>query len=275
MPEFITEKITSRQNQLVTRIAKLSDKKHRDAENLFRIDGIKLFLEAVKSSIDIEYVFISESVSDRLLSELSNQLSSISGAVIVVSDSVFSKLTDEKAPQGIVAAARKFKVEPETSPISENYRALLLSSIRDPGNLGTIIRTAYAIGVDRVYMSKDCADIYSPKVIRAAMGTIFRQKLTVTSDEFGLVKRLSEEGCMVLAAAMSDDAMKLGSLKFPDKVCIAVGNEGHGLSEDLIAACAGKVIIPMNPECESLNAAGAAAILIYEMCRERLIGGNN
>ena len=254
------EKITSRQNPLVVRLSKLSDKKARDAEGLFRLDGVKLFSEANKSGLSLEYVFATP--------EMLEKIGETSAEVFEVTGEVLSKLTDEKAPQGIVAFAKKFPTLLLPEELSVNFRALLLSSIRDPGNLGTIVRTAYAFGIDRLILSPDCADIYSPKTIRAAMGTIFRQPITI-SDEFAALEALRDSGCEVFAAALRDDAKKLGSFTLPDKVCFAVGNEGHGLSDGFIDACRNTVIIPMTEDCESLNAAGAAGILAWEMRKTR------
>ena len=253
------EKITSRQNPLIIRLSKLSDKKARDAEGLFRLDGVKLFVEAKKSSLDFEYIFAT--------ADLIGMADSMDAKVFEVTDEVLAKLTDEKAPQGIVAFARKFPT-PGLPTLPEKFRALLLSSIRDPGNLGTIVRTAYAFGIDRLIISPDCADIYSPKVIRAAMGTIFRQPITI-ADEIEALGLLKSSGCTVFAAALRDNAMRLGDFGLPDKVCFAVGNEGHGLSEEFIDACGNTVIIPMVDGCESLNAAGAAGILAWEMRKTR------
>ncbi|MBQ8551831.1 MAG: RNA methyltransferase [Clostridia bacterium] len=267
MASFSKDIITSRQNGLVTRMAKLSDKKYRDAEGLFRIDGVKLYSEAIKSGISMEYTFISESKQEKITYVLADELEAADGTVVFVSDEVLSKLTDETAPQGIVAVGRKFAVHEADVPAEDKFRALYLSSIRDPGNLGTMIRTAYAFGVDRVYISDDCADVYSPKTVRAAMGTIFRQRLARVNDEIAFAKRMESAGCTIYAAALRRDAKKLGSFDMPEKVCFAVGNEGHGLSDEFIDTCTGTVFIPMAEGCESLNAAAAANVLIWEMCR--------
>lgn len=250
------EKITSRQNPLIVRLSKLSDKKARDAEGLFRLDGVKLFSEAKKSGLSLEYVFATPGTHDKIGETFAR--------VFEVTGEVLSKLTDEKAPQGIVAFAKKFPTLPLPGELNGNFRALLLSSVRDPGNLGTIVRTAYAFGIDRLILSPDCADIYSPKTIRAAMGTIFRQPITI-ADEFEALDSLRSSGCEVYAAALRENAKRLGGFKLPDKVCFAVGNEGHGLSDEFIEACRNTVIIPMTEDCESLNAAGAAGILAWEM----------
>ena len=254
------EKITSRQNPLIVRLSKLSDKKARDNEGLFRLGGVKLLDEAKKSRITLRYIFA--------LPEMTGRIGDTDAVVYEVTEDVLMKLTDEKAPQGIVAFAAKFPTLPLPSELPESFRALLLSSIRDPGNLGTMIRTAYAFGIDRIFISRDSADIYSPKVIRAAMGTIFRQAITI-SDELDTVESLKKAGCAVYAAALRPDAKEVGSFALPERVCFAVGNEGHGLSDELISAATGTAIIPMIDGCESLNAAGAAGILSWEMRKTR------
>ncbi len=266
MASFSNDTITSRQNPLITRMAKLSDKKHRDAEGLFRIDGVKLYAEAIKSGIKTEYTFIAASRRDKLTAELDAELRQADGSVIFVSDEVLSKLTDEAAPQGIVAFAKKFDLAPADVP-GGKFRSLYLSQLRDPGNLGTVIRTAYAFGVDRVYISADSADIYSPKVIRAAMGTVFRQSVSVVSDELRFSVMMKECGCTLYSAALRRDAKKLGAFDIPECTCFAIGNEGHGLSDEFIDSCSGTVFIPMAEGCESLNAASAATAIIWEMQR--------
>ncbi len=272
MAEFSPDKITGRQNPLVTRLSKLSDKKYRDIEGLFRIDGVKLFEEAITSGVKTEYIFIASSKRDKIVGEFQNELSRAGGKIIEVSDEVLSKLTDESAPQGIVAFAKKFDTAPMNVPDAPTFRAVYLSSVRDPGNLGTMIRSALAFGVDRVFVSADCADIYSPKTVRASMGSVFKQSICVVKNDTELVDCLARANCPLYAAALRRDAMQLGGFTLPEKVCFAVGNEGHGLSDEFINMCTGTVFIPMTDGCESLNAAMAASVIMWEMQRERLVG---
>lgn len=271
MDNFISERITGNQNKLISRLAKLSDKKYRDSEGLFRLDGEKLFAEAVRSNIEFEYVFISESRLAKADDRMKELFSSVGTRIILIPDCLLPRLTDEKAPQGVIGFAKKFPTVSINEIPDNRFSGILLSSIRDPGNLGTIIRTAYAFGIDRVYVSRDCADIYSPKTIRAGMGSVFRQKISVADSETELIRFLKENNVTTFASALRKDAEKVGGIKLPDRVCIAVGNEGHGLSEEVVSACGRTLTIPMNPQCESLNAAGAAAVLIWEMSRERLL----
>ena len=270
MASFSPDIITSRNNPLVTRMAKLSDKKYRDVEGLFRLDGVKLFSEAVSSGVETEYIFIAESKRERLTKELSAELEAAAGTVIFVSDEVLEKLTDESAPQGIVTVAHKFTLGEAIIPEDGDLRSIYLSSIRDPGNLGTMIRTAYAFGVERVFISSDCADIYSPKTVRASMGTVFRQPISLTRDELAFASHLRERKCELYAAALRRDAKKLGTFDMPGRVCFAIGNEGHGLSAEFIENCSAAVFIPMTEGCESLNAAMAATVIMWEMQRGKL-----
>ena len=256
-------KITSRQNPLIVRLSKLSDRKHRDAEGLFRLDGVKLTAEALMNGITPEYVFVTE---DMLAS---GKLGGIpDDRLYTVTDEVLAKLTDEKAPQGVIAFVRTDAAKnitfTDSADCAKDHRTLLLSSIRDPGNVGTIIRSACAMGLDRVYISADCADIFSPKTLRASMGMALRQKITIVGSDIKLVEALRRGGTEVYAAALRDGSARLGEFRLPEKVCFVIGNEGHGLSDELIDACGGTVIIPMAPGCESLNAAMAAGIIAWE-----------
>ena len=260
MPQ-ITEKITSRKNALITQMSKLGERKQRDEVGLFRIDGKKLFAEAKNNGVRIEYVFATREIIDSMGAQLDG-----CRQVYEVTPDVLFKLTDEKSPEGIVAVAKKLPPRPEP-PSAESFRALLLSSIRDPGNVGTIIRSARALGLDRIYLSSDCADVYSPKTLRATMGMLFSQPFEIVGDELALIDRLRGSGCTVYATALGRDAMRLGEFRLPRSTCFVVGNEGHGLSEELISACDGCVIIPMAEGCESLNAAAAATILAWEIRR--------
>lgn len=141
---------------------------------------------------------------------------------------------------------------------------MLVEDIRDPGNLGTIMRTAAALGVDRLILIGDCADIYSSKTIRGSMGAAFRLNTLRCRDGAALVGALRAAGRRVFAAALRDDAVRLDDANLTSDDCVVIGNEGHGLSDAVIAASDGCVIIPMSAGSESLNAATAATIFMWE-----------
>lgn len=143
--------------------------------------------------------------------------------------------------------------------------ALVLENVQDPGNVGTVIRTANALGIDAVILCGDCADRYHPKTVRATMGAVFRQKVhAMETADLGAF--LSDMGLPLYGAALSDTARDLRTLPLKHSA-VAVGSEGRGLSAELLAQCAGEIIIPMRPESESLNAAVAAAIAMWEIVR--------
>ena len=270
------EVIRSRQNRLVKLVCSLERKKTREEEGLFRFDGIKLCREAIQKGIVPEYIFVAESKADDICERIG------CADVTVVSDEVFEKMSTERSPEGVITVAkmlaslhRKVTVGGDgkfSSFPDECERVFLLESVRDPGNLGTIIRTAASLGIDRLVLSSDCADIYNPKTIRAAMGALFMLKTDTVEDErtAEYIKMLRKNcGRRVLGAALREDAVSLlESTLLPNDVFV-IGNEGHGLSDEVIDACDGCVIIPMTEGCESLNAAMAAGILMWETVRNR------
>lgn len=270
------EVIRSRQNRLVKLVCSLERKKAREEEGLFRFDGIKLCREAMQKGIVPEYIFVCESKADGICERIG------SSEVVVVSDDVFEKMSTERSPEGVITVAkmlaslhRKVTVGGDgkfSSFPDECERVFLLESVRDPGNLGTIIRTAASLGIDRLVLSSDCADIYNPKTIRAAMGALFMLKTDTVEDEktAEYIKALRKNcGRRIFGAALREDAKSLlESSLLPNDVFV-IGNEGHGLSAEVIDACDGCVIIPMRDGCESLNAAMAAGILMWETVRNR------
>ncbi len=265
------EIITSRQNPTVKRICALLEKKNRRAEGLFRFDGIKLFEEALAVGLKLSYVVLSEGAS----AEISARVWRVAEeglldkrAILTVSEGVFEKISEERSPEGIVTVAALPKdkhreaCQGDIAPVGE--RILVAESLRDPGNLGTVIRSCAALGIDRLVLSSDCADLYNPKTVRAAMGGLFRLSIDMVEALPEYIGALRASGRRVYAAALRSDACEIGGITLQRGDCFVIGNEGHGLSEAVIDACDGCAIIPMRAGCESLNAAAAAAICIWE-----------
>ena len=261
--------ISSKNNALVVRLAKLKDKKYRKAEGLFRFDGIKLFYEAANYDAPIEYVLVSESAKDKYCFEVEKNCNCTK--LYIVSDDAFLKLTDEQAPEGIVTVCSNLNAitsENDLDALAEeikNKRVLMLESVRDAGNMGTIIRSARAFGIDTLVISSDCADLYNSKTIRAAMGGIFAQRIVVVESVADAVGVMRKMGARVFAAALNRDAKKLGEIDLCRGDAILIGNEGHGLSKESIDACNECVYIPMESDSESLNASIAASICMWEL----------
>lgn len=275
--------ITSRQNAQVSLACKLGEKKHRQSEKLFRFDGIKLFCEAVKRGVEPVFVLVDESQKAALDAKARSLyglgFADVSCRILHLSHDLFVKISDENAPEGIICVAKyidKFHkiatIDSRTPDLMrilspESGSVLLCESLRDPGNVGTVIRTAYAFGIDWLILSADCADLYNPKVLRGAMGTLFSQRILRVDDLAGAVELMRGQGRRVYAAALDEHAMQLGSFAFGKADSAVIGNEGHGLSEAVLKACDASVYIPMAGDAESLNASVAASVLMWEMCR--------
>ncbi len=267
------ENITSRQNALLVETGKLSDRKHRVRQGQFRFDGIKLAAEALKNDVELSAVLLRQTEAERVVDRIffmSGKTFSCQTRVVCVADLVFDRLSEENAPEGVICVARMqtekhclWSKGDEIPPVDE--RIMLLESIRDPSNLGAIIRSAAAFSVDRLILSADCADIYHAKTVRASMGTLFSQRIDRTDDMTAMISALRASGRRVFAAALNERASRLGSFAVKTGDCAVIGNEGHGLCEQTIAACGNTVYIPMTERAESLNASLAAAILMWEL----------
>ena len=269
---FAKEIITSRQNPTVVKLCALLDKKERRKTRLFRIDGHKLVSEAIDCGAHIDLVAICSEKADRLL-----PLAEKSGAkTVLLSPEVFSKITEEKAPDGIIAVVKyidEIHKELSLSEIPElassDKRIMAFESLRDPGNLGTVIRSASAFGVDTLLLSADCADIYNPKTLRGAMGAIFSREILFCDDLPAALARFSCEGRRVLAAILDSEAVSVEKSALTERDIVLIGNEGHGLSRAAVDASDLSVILPINTGkgVESLNAATAASVFMWEQRR--------
>ena len=239
--------ITSRSNVQIKKIRKLlSSAKERKVSGLFVTEGMRLTGEVPEKLLDSVYISAG----------LKADVSRFKNAETVDRD-VFEGISDTVNPQGILAVVR----QPEWNvSYSGNGRVLLLDGIRDPGNLGTIIRTAEAAGVDAVFMSPDCVDLYNPKVIRSTMGSIFRVPV-VTADLINTIVRLKDAGRKVYGTSLS--AAKSYREADLSAAAIVIGSEANGISDAVAGAVDENIMIPMAGQVESLNAAVSAAVLMF------------
>lgn len=256
---FRGDVIRSNQNPSVVRFSKLRDAKHRRSEGLFLCEGIKLAHEALRCGI-VRYLLVREDMLS--LCEETIALPD-SAELVVLAEGPFSKISTENAPQGVIAVCGCDIVREYETPCGT---AFMCSSIRDPGNLGTIIRTAAAFGYDSVLLH-DCADVYNSKTVRASMGGIFRTRLISLDDPFAAISDLQRGGRRVFAAALEKDSRVLGDFEICASDVFIVGNEGHGLDPAVIAACDSSVVIPMFSGVDSLNAALASCVILWEQRR--------
>ena len=253
---FNTEVIISKSNSTIVKIGKLIDKKYRKLEKMFLCDGIKLLEEAVAFNAKIIYVVLNNNVIfDQKIIDLIKKLQSQGIQILCVSDIVFMKLTEEKSPQGIITVCEfleeKHTFSANVKNVKVGEKIMFFESVRDPGNIGTIIRNSAAFGIDRLIFSSDCADIYSSKVIRSAMGAIFKVKINVVEDLKTSILNIKNSGYNILGAALDKYSLILGKYKLSAKDAVIIGNEGKGISKETLNLCDNTLLIPMQNNTES------------------------
>ncbi len=251
---------TSRKNDIVRRFKELAkDKKLREELGVFVIEGDHLCGEAVGCGLGIVTALYTEKAREKY-PEAAERLIASAGMSAVISQDIAEYISDTKAPQGLFAEVRK-----STSEDVPEGRLVILDGVQDPGNVGTIIRTAEAFGIAGVLLSPKCADIHSPKVLRASMGSVFRLPCAVC-DVPEKIAELRESGCEVYGSMLDETAHKLGDIRFGKKAAVVIGSEGGGITEETKAACTGGLYIPITG-AESLNAAAAATVMIWELSK--------
>ena len=268
------EIITARANPFVKWAASLTDKKGRAEHEAFIAEGEKLTEEAIRSHLPITHILIEESKRERLLSKLHSSLCSSffeNTEIIFLSEGAFSKISTEKAPQGIISIIKYLDffrnmdiIYKEEFFLEPTERTLALCSVRDPGNLGSVIRSAVAFGVEHLVLSSDCADVYNPKTVRSAMGSLFKVKITYVSDFADFVLTAKNNSRRVFAAELSDGARSLSEVPLLSSDILVIGNEGHGIPIEISAISDASVYIPISDKTESLNASVAAAVFMWE-----------
>ena len=270
--ELLLQSITSKSNPKIVRVAKYADKKYRDADNVFVCEGIKLLEEAILAGAEVKEIYLEESAAERWRSRLKELIARCSSVeCFLVSKDLYSKISTENSPQGVLAVIGKVHNVARSSwvEIAPEETVMLFESVRDPGNMGTLIRTAAAFGFDRLILSADCADVFNPKVLRGAMGAVFKIRLDYCDSFVAEVDYLNQCGRRTLAALPREQAMVAGRSTLSHSDCVVIGNEGHGLSDGVIQACSDAIYIPMKENTESLNAAIASSILMWEIAKNK------
>lgn len=246
--------ITSRKNPVIAEYRRIASDRSSRGENRSCLgQGRKLLEEALAAGLTPESVMSAEPVEGLDPSVIRYQ----------VTPELLDYVSPMKSAPELLFVCRL----PDPGPV-EGKRLLLAENLQDPGNVGTLIRTANAFGFDGVILAGACADPCGPKAVRASMGAVFRRRVwTMTSTE--AIRALKERKIPLIAAALRADAVTAGEYAFPARLALAIGNEGHGLSDEMLAAADGVVRIPMEPGAESLNAGAAAAVLLWEVYRRR------
>lgn len=257
--------ITSKDNGLIKNIVKLNKSaKQRREQGLFVAEGLRICEDAMLSGCVIKAVVVTDDALKKH-NELINKLINYADSAYSVTNSIFSVISDTKTPQGVLCVIKTLDKPTLFDKIKYNGKYLALDNIQDPSNLGTIFRTAEAVGIDGIIMSKDCCDATSPKVVRGTMGAIFRMPYIIVDS---IKAFLSENTELTSFAAVVDrDVKSISDINFTSPCISVIGNEGNGLKKEIIDKCSEKFTIPMAGRAESLNASVAAGIIMWEMIK--------
>ena len=256
--------ITSKDNDFVKHVKKLKEKKYRDEYNEFIIEGIKIIEEAILEKAKIKTITICKDCKNQsaISSELMSEVTKFD--CIYVTEKIFLSMSDVTNPQGIMAIIEKEKIEDKKVDYSDDI-FLILDDIQDPGNMGTIIRTCDSLNMKQIIISKGSADVYNPKVVRSTRGAIFRLNIIEEENLIKTIKEMKNNKIKVYATDLKTDK-SIYSVEYK-KSAIIIGNEANGVSKDLLNECSDRIKIPMLGKTESLNAAIATSIILYEANR--------
>ena len=253
--------ISSSQNDKYKHFKALKQKKERSLTGQYTVEGIKSVKDAIEAKADIFAILISEEFNSQNKFELPQDID-----LYILSDKLFPALSSTETPSGIIAVINIKEEQDVILNTSKPY--IYCDNVRDPGNLGTIIRTADAAGFGGVMLSPDCVDIYNPKTVRSSMGSFFH--IPIYEDvKYSKMEEFKSQGFSVFCSLLDDDTIDytLSDMKKP--LILVIGNESNGISEEMKLLADEKVKIPIDGKAESLNASIAAAILMYEVNRQR------
>lgn len=250
--------IESNQNKIIKEVNALKAKKERDKTGLFILEGKRL-VEEIPNSWEIKYLLKAESYSEDINFE----------NVYTVKDSLFEKISETVNPQGILAVCHIKEFDVTNVDYSNSPFFVVLENVTDPGNMGTLIRTADAAGADGIFLSKGCVDIYNPKVIRATMGSILHLPIYRNLNLMDLMEDFKDNNVKTLAAHLKGTSTPY-KVDMTTACAVIIGNEANGLSDEISEMASDLVKIPMPGKAESMNAGIAGGILIYEAVRQRI-----
>jgi len=248
--------ITSKDNEIIKNIKKLKEKKYR--LDSYIVEGIKMVKEAISENQEIELIAIRE--------DFKIDFDTKNTKIVTISNKIFNDISDVKTPQGILAVIKKN----QNNQIETNQEYILaLDSLQDPGNMGTIIRTADSANINQIIINKTTVDPYSPKVIRSTMGAIYRTNIIEVEDLKATLKEMKLKGFQIITTDLKA-TQSIYDINYNNKTVVVIGNEANGVSQEILQTADKKVIIPMLGKTESLNASIAASIMIYEYVRQKI-----
>lgn len=258
------EIITSKDNPVVKLYRKLSEsKKERSQYNMFVLEGLRIVKDAVNENSGLKYIILTQQAFEKYESEFS-QADLNNTRFIVISNELGNKIAQTEKTQGVFAVC---SIPPEKKlNLQPDGKYIVLHRVQDPGNMGMIIRTADALGIDGI-ITCECCDLYNPKVIRSTMGSVFRMKIYNEPDEDIIFSELSGKNIKSFASVIDSDAVNINSISLKGGCAVFIGNEGNGLPKEVSEKCTERITIPMHGTINSLNAGMACGILMWEMKR--------
>lgn len=262
--------ITSSQNKFIKLAAALKQKKQRDELNLFVVEGVRLVEEAVASDWVVETcIYTTDALQNQRVRDVIIQLESKNCHMLEVPLPLYDKITDTKEPQGIMGIVKKYAYALTDVLVSEKKPFLIvLDELQDPGNVGTMIRTAVAAGCTGILLTKGCTDVFSNKAVRSSMGSIFHVPIVegLTTNE--VLSFAEKNGIEILATSLESSNVYF-KVDFAKPVAIVFGNEGNGVNAQFLEHAQERLYIPLLGHVESLNVAASAAVILYEVVRQR------
>jgi len=262
-------RLTGSSNSIVKEVRSLKNKSARTEKNLYFIEGTRFTAEALKENSEICYFVLSETfASGDGSAELLKRISSGRFDCYLLPDGLFESISDTQTPQGILAVLRQKNKQLKDNSIAGGL-LVILDAIRDPGNMGTIIRTADAAGCSGVIITDGCVDIYNPKVLRATMGSVFHVPIYHCAGIAEAISFLKEKGFLICASHL-EGAVSIYQADLSGNIALIIGSEAEGISDEAIRNADLLIKIPMAGRAESLNASAAAAVMLFEAMRQRL-----
>lgn len=259
--------ISSKDNELVKHIKKLKEKKYRDLNQEYVIEGIKLIKEAIEENAEIKQIIVCDNCLNTEVIPKDVMYEIAKYECIYVTEKVFISISDVRTPQGILALVQRKGAETQIDYTQDVI--VVLDDIQDPGNLGTILRTVDSVGLNQIIVSKGTADCYNPKVIRSTMGAIFRVNIVESEDLERTLKEIQDNNFKVVVTSLQTKK-SLYDIEF-NKKAIVIGNEANGVEKKIQNMADEKIKIPMLGKTESLNASVATGVVLYEYVRQKIV----
>lgn len=266
--------ITSLSNKHIKHIKSLHKRRNRDNNNEFIIDGLRLVEHSLLNSADIKAVYYTDELSSNERGcDLLESIACKDIGLYKVDEKIFKEISTTDNPQGILGIVKRKYYNLDDVINKEKFTLIVLDRLQDPGNVGTIIRTADSAGIDGIVALKGTVDIYNSKTIRSTMGSIFTVPVIYAEDGMKLINTLREYGSDIISTTLNTEKYHF-DVKYSNKNTIIIGNEANGISDELIANSNVKVKIPIIGEAESLNASIASAVVMYELVRQNYFSEN-